>query len=98
MLSLQLAIDEGQGFMTWQEVEDFFASEPNDRVFMIDRNTGQVFLGSGDHGRIPVANQANPKGNVVAQIYRRRRGGHWERRGRFDLSDPNQCCFCERGH
>jgi predicted phage baseplate assembly protein len=70
VLSVQLTIDEGQGFRTWQEVEDFFSADPNDRVFMIDRNTGQIFLGSGDHGRIPVANQANPTGNIVAQTYR----------------------------
>ncbi|HEY6352720.1 MAG TPA: putative baseplate assembly protein [Candidatus Angelobacter sp.] len=67
--SLQLTIDEGQGFMTWQEVDDFFSSGPNDRVFVIDRNTGEISLGSGEHGRIPIANQANPKGNVVAQSY-----------------------------
>jgi predicted phage baseplate assembly protein len=68
--SIQLTIDEGQGFMTWQEVGDFFSSGPNDRVFMFDRNTGQVTLGSGEHGRIPVANQGNPNGSVVAQSYR----------------------------
>jgi predicted phage baseplate assembly protein len=68
--SVQLTIDEGQGFMTWQEVGDFFSSGPNDRVFVFDRNTGQVTLGSGEHGRIPVANQANPNGSVVAQSYR----------------------------
>jgi predicted phage baseplate assembly protein len=68
--SVQLTIDEGQGFMTWQEVDDFFSSGPNDRVFTIDRNTGQIFLGNGEEGRIPVANQANPAGNIVAQSYR----------------------------
>jgi predicted phage baseplate assembly protein len=56
--------------MTWQEVDDFFSSGPNDRVFTIDRNTGQIFLGNGEEGRIPVANQANPAGNIVAQSYR----------------------------
>ena len=68
--SLQLTIDEGQGFMTWQQVDDFFSSGPNDRVFILDLNSGQVSLGSGEHGRIPVANQTNPNGNVVAQSYR----------------------------
>jgi len=70
VISVQLTIDEGQGFMTWQEVDDFLAAGPNDRVFTIDRNTGVVSLGSGEHGRIPVANQANPAGNVIAQSYR----------------------------
>jgi predicted phage baseplate assembly protein len=69
VISVQLTIDEGQGFMTWQEVEDFYPYGPNDQVFVIDHNTGEIFLGSGDHGRIPVANAANPTGNVVAQSY-----------------------------
>lgn len=69
VISLQLTIDEGQGFMTWQEVEDFYPYGPNDRVFVIDHNTGEIFLGSGEHGRIPVANATNPNGNIVAQYY-----------------------------
>lgn len=67
--SLQLTIDEGQGFMSWQEVEDFYPYGANDRVFVMDHNTGEIFLGSGDHGRIPVANATNPNGSVVAQSY-----------------------------
>lgn len=69
VISVQLTIDEGQGFMTWQEVGDFFSSGPNDRVFVCDHNTGEIFLGSGEHGRIPVANQANPNGSIVAASY-----------------------------
>jgi len=68
--SVRLEIDEGQGFLVWQEVDDFFSSGPNDRVFTIDRNLGLISMGDGDHGRIPVANQANPAGNVVARQYR----------------------------
>jgi predicted phage baseplate assembly protein len=69
VISVQLTIDEGQGFMTWQEVGDFFSSGPTDRVFVIDHNTGEIFLGSGEHGSIPVANLANPNGNIVAASY-----------------------------
>jgi predicted phage baseplate assembly protein len=68
--SLRLEIDEGQGFMVWQQVDDFFSSGPNHRVFMLDQNTGIVTTGTGEHGRIPVANQANPTANVVARAYR----------------------------
>jgi predicted phage baseplate assembly protein len=68
--SIQLEIDEGQGFMIWQQVDDFFSSGPNARVFTFDVNTGVVKTGNGDHGRIPVANLANPNGNVVARNYR----------------------------
>lgn len=69
VISVQLTIDEGLGFMTWQEVGDFFSSEPTDRVFVIDHNSGEIFLGSGEHGQIPVANPANPTGNIVAASY-----------------------------
>jgi uncharacterized phage protein gp47/JayE len=68
--SLQLEIDEGQGFLVWQQVDDFFSAGPNDRVYMLDVNTGTVQMGTGDHGRIPVANLASPSNNVVARVYR----------------------------
>ena len=68
--SLRLEIDEGQGFMVWQEVEDFFSSGPNDRVFTLDRNTGVITTGTGEHGRIPVINQLNSAPNVIARSYR----------------------------
>jgi len=70
VLSLRLEIDEGQGFMVWQEVDDFFSSGPNDRVFTIDRNTGVITTGTGEHGRIPVINQTSTDPNVVARSYR----------------------------
>jgi predicted phage baseplate assembly protein len=70
VISVQLTIDGGQGFMTWQEVEDFYPYGPQDRVFTIDYNTGVITLGSGVNGAIPVANLANPNGSVVAQSYR----------------------------
>lgn len=68
--SLRLEIDEGQGFMAWQEVDDFFSSGPNDRVFTIDRNIGVITTGTGEHGRIPVINQTSTDPNVVARSYR----------------------------
>jgi predicted phage baseplate assembly protein len=36
---------------------------------VIDHNSGEIFLGSGEHGQIPVANPANPTGNIVAASY-----------------------------
>jgi predicted phage baseplate assembly protein len=68
--SLQLEIDEGRGFEVWQEVDNFFASGPADPHFVLNRNRGDVMTGDGTHGRIPVANPANPTGNVVARYYR----------------------------
>ncbi len=68
--SLRLEVDEGQGFMVWQQVDDFFASGPDSPHFVLDRNTGQVTFGDGEHGRIPAANLASPTDNIVARSYR----------------------------
>jgi predicted phage baseplate assembly protein len=68
--SLQLTVDEGQGFVTWQQVDDFYPYGATDRVFTLDRNTGVVAFGDGEHGAIPTANLANPNANIVAQSYR----------------------------
>jgi predicted phage baseplate assembly protein len=68
--SLQLTIDEGQGFMTWQQVDDFYPYGATDRVFTLDLNSGLLTLGSGEHGAIPTANLNNPNGSIVAQSYR----------------------------
>ena len=68
--SLRLEIDEGQGFEVWQQVDDFYSSGPDDPHYRLDRNTGVVTFGNGEHGRIPVANQANPNANIVARQYR----------------------------
>jgi predicted phage baseplate assembly protein len=68
--SLRLEVDEGSGFLVWQQVEDFFASGPHDPHYTLDRASGAVAFGDGEHGRIPVANPANPDNNVVARLYR----------------------------
>jgi len=68
--SLQLAVDEGQGFMVWRQVDDFYSSEADDAHYVLDMNTAVVTFGDGVHGRIPGVNLANPTGNVVAQRYR----------------------------
>jgi predicted phage baseplate assembly protein len=68
--SVQLEVDEGSGFLAWQEVEDFFSSGKNDPHFTIDRTTGQIAFGDGTFGRIPVANPTEPNSNIVARVYR----------------------------
>jgi len=68
--SLRLEIDEGQGFKVWQEVDDFFASQLDDPHYVLNRTTGEIRFGDGQHGRIPVANVANPNANLVAREYR----------------------------
>lgn len=67
--TLQLTVDEGDGDQVWTEVEDFFASTPNDRHFVLDRTLGQVRYGRGGQLRVPIANPNRPA-NVIAQHYR----------------------------
>lgn len=68
--SVRLEIDEGLGFQVWQEVQDFYASKGDDPHFVLNRTTGEIAFGDGAHGRIPVANPANPNANIVAREYR----------------------------
>lgn len=67
--SLRLEINEGSDFVVWQEVDDFHASGPNDAHYVLDRNSGAITFGDGNHGRIPVANFSKDA-NVVAREYR----------------------------
>ncbi|MFZ3327028.1 MAG: putative baseplate assembly protein [Methylocella sp.] len=50
-----IAIDEGDGngYVTWTEVEDFASSGPNDQVYTLDHSTGLVSFGDGVNGAIP---------------------------------------------
>lgn len=67
--SLVLQVDDGEGFTTWTEVEDFFGYGPNDEVYVLDPTSGEVRFGDGTHGEIPVANVSAAQTNVVAQTY-----------------------------
>jgi predicted phage baseplate assembly protein len=68
--SLQLEIDQGNGPELWTEVSDFFGSSPADLHYVLDRTSGEIRFGDGLNGAIPVANAANPDGNIVAREYR----------------------------
>jgi predicted phage baseplate assembly protein len=67
--SQRLEVDEGLGFQVWQEVEDFFASGPDNPHYTLDRSTGVIQFPT-LKGRIPAANPANPDANIVARFYR----------------------------
>ncbi|MEF7616358.1 putative baseplate assembly protein [Aquincola sp. MAHUQ-54] len=67
--SLVLQVDEGPGFETWTEVDDFYASGPEDRHYVLDRSTGDVRFGRGAALRVPMANPNRPS-NVLALAYR----------------------------
>jgi predicted phage baseplate assembly protein len=68
--TLSLQVDEGEGFVTWTEIDDLSAAGPNDRVYVLDRGAGSVRFGSVTHGHIPVANPARPRSNIQALSYR----------------------------
>src|SRR5207249_247385 len=68
--TLRLEVDEGEGFQDWTQVDDFFSSKPDDTHFVLNRTTGEVRFGDGEHGRIPVANIDNPDTSIVAREYR----------------------------
>jgi predicted phage baseplate assembly protein len=69
--TLQLQVNEtGTDFTTWTEVTDFFGSNSNAQVYVLDRSTGQVRFGDGTNGAIPLANVDNANANIVAQTYR----------------------------
>jgi predicted phage baseplate assembly protein len=63
---LWLEVDEGDGPLPWQQVEDFLHSGPNDHHFTLDRGSGLVTFGDNEHGRIPVAVAG---GSIVARLY-----------------------------
>lgn len=46
-------------WVRWQEVPDFHGSGPRDRHYVIDRITGAVLFGDGQHGMMPPAGQNN---------------------------------------
>jgi predicted phage baseplate assembly protein len=67
--SLVLEVDEGEGFVAWTEVPDFFGSGRDDTHYVLNRSAGEVRFGDGKHGRIPVANVNRPA-NIRARRYR----------------------------
>jgi Baseplate J-like protein len=68
--TLQIQVDQGDGFKDWKLVQDFFGSGANDLVYALDRTTGQISFHDGQTGAIPVANANRPNNNVVARTYR----------------------------
>jgi hypothetical protein len=50
---------------SWQAVDDFFGTTPDDAVYTLDSATGTITFGDGIHGRIPVAGA-----EIKAQRYR----------------------------
>jgi len=66
---LRLEIDEGGGFRTWQQTDDLGVHGPDDLVYTLDPETGEVRFGDGRNGAIPTANPALPMSNIVARSW-----------------------------
>lgn len=48
-----IAVDEGNGYVTWTEVEDFAGHGPNAMIYTLNHATGLVSFGDGISGKIP---------------------------------------------
>jgi len=68
--SLKLDVDEGQRWAEWQEVDGFYASQPDDRHFVVDLEAGEVRFGNGLQGLPPQIGQ-----RIRAREYRYGGGG-----------------------
>jgi predicted phage baseplate assembly protein len=62
---LELDIDEGRGAIRWRQVPDFASSGPEDNDFTLDRASGEIRIGDGRFGRIPVVGAT-----ITARSYR----------------------------
>ena len=68
--SLHLEINEGQEPDVWTEVQDFFGRGPLDKIYALNRSTGEIRFGNGEEGAIPLANLNDPGANIIARTYR----------------------------
>lgn len=67
---VRIEIDQGQDVETWQVVPDFLGSTARDRHLVVNWAAGEVYVGDGESGAVPVANASNPDANVIAREYR----------------------------
>ncbi|MBN2440647.1 MAG: putative baseplate assembly protein [Spirochaetales bacterium] len=65
--SLILQADEGSGWQTWEEVDNFHASGRDDAHYTLNRLTGEITFGNGTNGRIPLPHPG--KNNIMALRY-----------------------------
>lgn len=55
--SVQLEVEEAQGWVPWAEVEHFFASTESDRHFVVDHEAALIKVGNGLQGLVPQIGQ-----------------------------------------
>ncbi|NJM47383.1 MAG: putative baseplate assembly protein [Alkalinema sp. RU_4_3] len=49
----QLEVQEGDNWIPWQEVPDFYGSQGSDRHYTLNHLTGDLQFGGGSNGRVP---------------------------------------------
>jgi hypothetical protein len=54
--SLAFMVEEEEGCSAWRRTPDFDSAGPDDRVFMLDGNTGRIIFGDCEQGRAPQGN------------------------------------------
>jgi len=68
--TLRLEVNEGEEPEIWQEVADFYNRAPDEKVYTLNRTTGEIRFGNGEEGAIPLANLNDSGANIVARSYR----------------------------
>lgn len=72
--SLVLQVKEqsasGAEWVDWIRVDDFDASRPNDKHYVLDAETGTVRFGDGRNGAIPQSADERPEDHIRAVVYK----------------------------
>jgi predicted phage baseplate assembly protein len=66
--SLILQVDEGDGWETWTEMDNFYSSSRNDKHYVLNRLSGEIKFGNGEKGKIPLPHPGGS--NIMALEYR----------------------------
>ncbi len=56
--SLQIAVEEEEGMVTWRQVPDVLAARRNERAYSVDAEAGIVRFGDAMHGAVPALGRA----------------------------------------
>src|SRR5690606_24733297 len=70
-------VNEGEGWVSWEQVEDFAGSGPDDRHFVLDHTAGEIQFGPavrGPDGQLLQYGKVPPAGSPV-RVRRYRTGG-----------------------
>ncbi len=69
-------------WVRWEAVDNLLFAGSRDRVYTLERSTGRVLFGDGEHGAIPTAGSDN----IMARSYRHGGG----ETGNFDVGEVNE--------